>query len=299
MKVNNYKFLKLLALIFGTLFIFSCERTPNPNYLPQNLAMPREAPWEATIYSIDEMEQFFTDVDYNSLKSIFVSLDGSDGSGDGSESNPYRTLKYTLKQKALAGSIVRVKAGVYIEDVINIETYASKEKPVVIYSEDGIGKAVIDGNNSTENLFVVSGQHIVIDGFEIKNCTGYGIGIFPKYDPEEQEKDSYCIVRNNIIHHTGRDAVKSAHVNFLLIENNDISQVQHTQQYDDCIDGVAVYHTICRNNYLHDNGGGTGGYFKGGSANNIWYNNIIENCGDAVDTETNGAGLNIGGWGAF
>ena len=290
---------KIVVTAICLLLLYACEKTPNPNYLPQNLATDKEAPWETTIYSISEMEQFFTHINYTSLSSIYISTTGNDESGDGSLSNPYQTLKFTLREKATPGTIIRVKAGTYVEEVINVETYATKENPIVIYSEDGVGAAIIDGNNATENLIVLTGQHIVVDGFEIKNCSGYGIGIFPSYDADEPEKDSYCVVRNNIIHHTGRDAVKSAHINFLLVENNDISQVQHLIQYDDCIDGVAVYHSICRFNYLHDNGPGTGGYFKGGSANNIWYNNLIENCGEAADYETNGAGLNIGGWGRF
>lgn len=295
-RVRKFNTFWVLAML---LFLVSgCEKTPNPNYLPQNLGMDKEAPWETPIYQISEMENFFTSVSYGSLKSIYVSPTGNDNSGNGSVSNPFRTISHSVKNIS-AGTIIRVMAGTYNEGVINIETYATKEKPIVIFSENGIGAAIVDGNNTTENLFVLTGQHIVIDGFEVKNCTGYGIGMFPVYDKNEQEKDSYCIIRNNIVHHTGRDAVKSAHVNFLLIERNDISEVQHTNQYDDCIDGVAVYHTICRYNYLHDNGAGTGGYFKGGSANNIWYNNLIKNCGAAADIETNGAGLNIGGWGRF
>lgn len=284
----------LVVLLFA-----SCEKTPNPNFLPQNLGSDKQAPWETPIYTISEMEQFFTTTNYNNLTSIYVATNGNDETGDGSPSNPYKTLAFTLREKIVLGTIVRVKAGTYAEGVINVTTYATIDKPIVIYSEDGVGAAIIDGNNTTENLFVLTGQHIVVDGFEIKNCSGYGISVFPVYDANQQEKDSYCIVRNNIVHHTGRDAVKSAHINFILIEYNDISQVQHSRQYDDCIDGVAVYHTICRFNYLHDNGAGTGGYFKGGSANNIWYNNLIKNCGAAAEYETNGAGLNIGGWGTF
>ncbi len=289
---------RIAAALLPLLF-WACEQTPNPNYLPQSLGIARLAPWDAPLYSITEMEAFFTDVDYNSLAGIYVSTGGSDQTGDGSEAAPYRTLKFTLREKARPGVIVRVKAGTYYEEVIDVDIYARREKPLVIYSEDGAGAAIIDGRNRTENLLVISGQHIVVDGFEIRNSNGYGIGVFPRYDARQPARDSFTIIRNNIVHHTGRDAVKSAHVNFILIENNDISRVRHLNQYDDCIDGVAVYHSIARNNYLHDNGAGTGGYFKGGSANNIWYNNLIVNVGGAGDYETNGAGLNIGGWGTF
>lgn len=298
-EMKKHKALNLIGVGIILLFLYSCSKTPDPNFLPQNLGTDKNPPWETTIYSITEMEQFFADTNYSGLTSIYVSTTGNDNSGDGSVSNPYRTIKYTLWEKATPGTIIRVKAGVYNEETITTATYATKDSPIVLYSQDGVGAAIIDGNNTTEDLFVILGQHVVIDGFEIKNCTGYGIGIFPIYDEDDSEKDSYCVVRNNIVHHTGRDAVKSGLVNFILIENNDISQVQHLKQFDDCIDGVAVYHSICRFNYLHDNGGGTGGYFKGGSANNIWYNNLIKNCGAATNSETNGAGLNIGGWGEF
>ncbi|OHD55728.1 MAG: hypothetical protein A2Y33_13895 [Spirochaetes bacterium GWF1_51_8] len=292
---------KVKLFIFGTVISLfcRCSLTPDPNYPSKNLGVKTEAPWETKIYSVSEMEALFPGTNYSGLQSVYVSTSGSDGSGDGSISNPYRTVKYAVSAKGTPGTIIRIKAGTYQESTVNIYAYASKNNPLVLYSDDGPGQAVIDGQNVTENLIVISGQYIVIDGLEIKNCTGYGIGVFPVTDEYNPEKDSFTVIRNDIVHHTGRDAVKSAHINFILIENNDISQVQHLQQYDDCIDGVAVYHSICRNNYLHDNGPGTGGYFKGGSANNIWYNNLIVNCGDSADRETYGAGLNIGGWGQF
>ena len=294
-------FQSVKAVMVGTIFslLCFCSLTPDPNYLSKNLGVKTEAPWETTIYSVTQMETLFPGTNYSGLQSVYVSPSGNDTTGDGSISNPYRTIKHAVTAQGTPGTIIRIKAGTYQESTINIYANASKNNPLVLYSDDGPGQAVIDGQNVTGNLIVISGQYIVIDGLEIKNCTGYGIGVFPVTDEYNPEKDSFTVIRNDIVHHTGRDAVKSAHINFILIENNDISQVQHLQQYDDCIDGVAVYHSICRNNYLHDNGPGTGGYFKGGSANNIWYNNLIVNCGDSADRETYGAGLNLGGWGEF
>ncbi len=207
------------------------------------------------------MESFFTTADYNSLLSIYVSKEGNDESGDGSISNPYLSIGAAIINKASSGVIIRVKSGIYNEN-FNLSLFASKEYPLVLYSEDGPGNAIIDGENNRTDLIIVNGQNIVIDGFEIKNCNGFGIGIFPRSGVESRVQNSYCVIRNNIIHNTGRDAIKSAHINFLLIENNDISEVRHLNQFDDCIDGVAVYHTICRFNYLHDNGPGSGGYFN-------------------------------------
>jgi parallel beta-helix repeat protein len=284
------------VLLITTCLVAGCAQTPNPNFPSMDLGKAKTPPWKIPIYTYQEMELFFPTENYFALSSVYVSPDGDDQSGDGSAVHPYRTIKHAVQIHGQSGTIIRVKSGIYSEGMINLNMYASSAQPFVLYSEDGPGRAIIEGNNDTENLIVIEGQAVVIDGFEIRNCRGYGIGVFGK---DDQDKGKYCVVRNNIVHHTGRDGVKSAHIEFILIEKNDISQVTNRLQYDDCIDGVAVYHSICRNNFLHDNGGGTGGYFKGGSANNIWYNNRIQNCGMWVGKETNGAGLNFGGWGQF
>ena len=286
-------------IIYLLLFLIaSCAYTPDPDYLPMRLGMDKLAPWDIPIYTAAEMEVFFPGTNYSSLQSIYVAKTGSDISGGGSISTPYKSIQYAINNHNMPGIIIRVKSGIYNES-LEINTLASKDSPFVLLSEDGNGTAVIDSNNADINNVKIAGQYIIIDGFEVRNCQGYGIQIGHHNENVDQGDDSYCVVRNNTIHHSGRDAVKSSLINFILIENNDISEVQHLLQNDNCIDGVAVYHSICRGNYIHDNGLGIGGYFKSGSANNIWYNNIFKNIGGADGSGSRGAGLQFGGIGVF
>lgn len=287
-------------IVFAGLFLLAaCTKTPDPDYLPEYLAAEKTAPWEAEIYSANELATFFPDENYTGLKSIYVSPKGS-SNGDGSAARPYSSIQAAIDQHQGKGTIIRVRQGTYREPIKVTTTAATKEAPFVIYAEDGPGTVVINGEGKDKTLVTVQGQYIVIDGLTVKNTGEYGVlfGTHGSYKGQGGFK-SYGVLRNATVHTTGRDAVKCGHVDYMLIEKNDISNVTNKIQSDNCIDGVACYHTLCRYNYIHDNSKGHGGYFKGGSANNIWHGNIFKNIGaDNVSLEhALGAGLQLGGTG--
>lgn len=287
----------ITLFLFIALLICGCKKTSDPNYLPIELNNEAVAPWDAPVYTESEMITFFASTDYSSLTSIYVSTSGNDENGDGSISNPYLSIQLAINNHQEPGTIIRVKQGVYKEH-IKISTIGTKPKAYVIFSEDGRGAAILDGENQAQPIVAMTGQHNVIDGLEIKNSTDYGISIFVSNGDEFfEQKNSFAVVRNCIVQTIGRDMIKSGQINFQLIEDCEIFICTNTVQNDNAIDGVGVYHTLCRRNYIHDIVPGFGGYFKSGSHNNIWSNNIFKDIGDPNLVNSIGAAIQFGGAG--
>lgn len=292
--------LKLLPLLIGILVI-SCKKTPNPNEILQDMALVEYAPWEAPQYSYEDLLNFFPTSNYSGLTGYYVSATtGSDQPGNGnSSSNPFKTIQYAIDQVAGPGIIIRVMAGTYNESVdVPKSVVGTKDKPFVLYSENGYGSAIVDAQFINNTAIKSNGQYVVIDGFEARNANLYSI-LVSGSSQEDGGLNSYSVVRNCHIHHAKSDVMKVGSINFVLIEYNDIHDVQYEGgEFENCIDGVGVYHTICRFNYLHDNKRGGGGYFKAGSSNNIWCYNLIKDMAEpGINSDKQTYGIQIGGAG--
>lgn len=291
-----------LLLVTGICIgFYSCRKTPSSNYLPKPLGEEAYPPWDAPVYTYEQMLSLFPTEDYSGLNEVFVATNGSDETGDGSIGNPYKTIQHAADQHTEAGTIINVRAGIYQENVL-IENDGSFGQPYVLYSYDGIGTAKIDGNMEGDKVVQLAGLYNILDGFEIYNGGRYCVLItrnIPEGNNPFGGEDSYAVVRNNIVHTAVQDVVKCGHLNFVLIEKNDISGSLSEKQNDQCIDGVGVYHSLCHYNYLHDNGDGGGGYFKGGSANNIWCFNLIKDMKLSGIPEYSAFGIQAGGSGQF
>ena len=77
-------------------------------------------------YADEAVNAEFDMVDLNTPRDVFVSANGSDVAGDGSESNPYQTISKAI-ENALNHSIIYVSYGNYNESNIRISylTYPS------------------------------------------------------------------------------------------------------------------------------------------------------------------------------
>jgi len=137
--------------------ICACAPTGDPNYFPMPMH-GRKAPWKIRQYEAAELAGFFATTDYGALRSLTVAPDGSDGN-DGSAARPLRTIQKAL-DRATAATIIRVKAGIYREH-LEIKTLASKEGPLVLFSEDGKAAAKIDGGEQERTIVDIHGQHVV------------------------------------------------------------------------------------------------------------------------------------------
>lgn len=98
-------------------------------------------------------------------ETIYVSNDGSDSLGDGSEANPYQNINYTI-EIASNNSNIYLKSGTY-----NSTGYEIANKSITI---TGVGDVVIDGlnGNISQNIFKVNnGSSLVLNN--IKFVNGY------------------------------------------------------------------------------------------------------------------------------
>ncbi|MBQ9026729.1 MAG: right-handed parallel beta-helix repeat-containing protein, partial [Methanobrevibacter sp.] len=146
-------------------------------------------------------------IEQNTPYEIYVSDDGSDISGDGSESNPFATLSYALKN-SLNHVIIKIKKGTFVEWGFNIDkniTIIALTPNVVInanynqlfnISENGM--LTIDGlsikNGFDENggsLFINNGT-LVINNSHLFNSSSYYDNSHPEFvDVDENHADSY------------------------------------------------------------------------------------------------------------
>ena len=95
----------------------------------------------------------------NTPYEIYVSDDGSDISGDGSESNPFATLSYALKN-SLNHAVIKIMKGTFIESHLIID----KNITVIALSPN----VIINANNS--QLFNITERGILsVDGISFKN----------------------------------------------------------------------------------------------------------------------------------
>jgi hypothetical protein len=73
---------------------------------------------------------------------VHVSKEGSDDSGNGSESRPYKTIK-RAQSSADAGDTILIHAGTY-KETIRLKKSGTSDKPITLKAADGPGSVTID-----------------------------------------------------------------------------------------------------------------------------------------------------------
>jgi hypothetical protein len=239
--------------------------------------------------------------------------------GDGSETHPYLNINQAVTDVNGAitpGTRVNVKSGTYTTDNIVYSSYEGDyngiresagtsincrgfggtiANPVMLYSYDGSGMAIIDGENQADsvglNLRFTIADYIIIDGFEIKNCMqNISIGGVSPYNIG-------TMIRNCIIHDAyGGDCIKVNQMDNVYIENNKVYNpgLREDETYQEPIDFVAVNggHIILNEIYGVAPGGCDWGiYAKGGSRDIVFYGNYVHDC--AV------CGISLGGYTSY
>ena len=158
-----------------------CIDTGNPDTTGLNLPKFDQAGNERIYNNRIDMGAFEYDGSSIVLKTIYVDLEGSDESGDGSEENPYRTIQKGI-DKANSGDTVIVKPGLYVE---NINFYGKNIKVGSLFQTTNdtsyINSTIIDGDSVTTVVTFNQGEDTlcVLKGFTIQN--GYaddGGGIY-------------------------------------------------------------------------------------------------------------------------
>ena len=105
---------------------------------------------------------------------IFVSFDGDD-SNSGSEDAPVATIKKAVELAQAGKGKIAIKEGTIVEN--NIELPSDKAITVI-----GVGNAIIDGNSSSESIFVMHGGNATFINLKFRNTKPkYGGAIFINY----------------------------------------------------------------------------------------------------------------------
>lgn len=130
-------------------------------------------------------------------KEVFVGPSGNDEAGDGSSTRPYATLEKACGAVG-AGDVITLLAGMHKAPQLATLCTGAAGKPVVIRSQtpgaavfDGTGKNVARGEHLLTLKYV---KHVVLDGVEVRNSSGGGVGLHEVND---------VVARNLVVHGIG------------------------------------------------------------------------------------------------
>lgn len=171
-------------------------------------------------------------------RTLYVSTTGSDTTGDGSSTKPWRTIGKSVSQVA-AGDTVRIAAGVYAETITIEEKHGTAADPITFLA---VGTVVIDGTASTRDaVFVTYSSYVVLDGWTVRQAPRAGLRI---------DASHHVTVRNGTFANNGRWGIFTDFSDDLLIENNEAygSVAEHGIYHSNSGDRPTI-----RGNRIHDN----------------------------------------------
>lgn len=149
----------------------------------------------------------------------FVSTTGSDTSGNGSQSLPWRTITHAINTVGGPGVTINVLAGTYSERVVIDHSGSASGGNFVIQNYNyPSGSAIIDGTNVTigndgtyaYGLVDIQNQsYITLSGFEIRNFKTTNDSLVPAGIHVEGSGANIQLLNNNVhgIYNTGKATV--------------------------------------------------------------------------------------------
>lgn len=193
-------------------------------------------------------------------REIFVALNGSDTSGDGSIGDPYRTLRKAARNAA-PGDTVYVRGGTYTgvkDSVYGVDGAAAQPITIRPFANetvifDGTGASI---SRSESVVLIGESSYIIFDGFEIRNSSGRGISTYESH---------HITIRNNNVHHVQSRGLSAAGDN-IVFEYNEVWQAVLENENEamgssgwsaavsanERADGSWSTNIFIRNNHVHD-----------------------------------------------
>lgn len=226
----------------------------------------------------------------------FVSTAGSDASGTGSLSQPFRTVTHVVDPAndiAQPGDTITLRgpAGNNVYD----ETEVRLRIPLTLRSHPGEWAHIRCPINVPDTVCVqidpdASGSRIT----RLEISGGYYYAVFLQTDwyrpgGENFTGASNVIIEDSKLHGSGRDVIKiTPKCNNVTIRRNEIYAsgasyppgTPPEEKNAEGIDNVNGANMLVEDNYIHDTAT-TGVYFKGGAADVLVQRNRIENAGEA------------------
>lgn len=239
---------------------------------------------------------------------LYVSPDGDDAN-DGhltSEggTGPWKTLQKAAST-AVAGEVVYVRSGEYKEPGpiagsdklwgVRVLNDGEEGKPIVFagYPKDD-AKPVVDMDYEAPCFTLYGRQHVVIKGFEMRECRGAGVWVMSGSGRD----NLYLSIANNYIHHINGGAgtnvagVRMDTVGYGVIANNRIHHIRVDGVDNGNAAGVLsyrMYETTINNNEFYDAHSGV--FHKApdyeGRKGGVFRNNLIHDVSKAFYFNTN------------
>ena len=213
---------------------------------------------------------------------IWVSPDGDDASGDGSEQSPLASIQ-AAADRAEPGTAVMVRAGSYYENV-EITTSGTDDAPIWFVSADGRGEAHIIPTDQYRGTIVGRGtDNLIIRDFMIDGADQRSGIEFTQAGHDFTNIVQNITIEGNIIHDAGLDGIKIAQT-----ENIDVVGNLIIGGREEGIDFTTVWNANVAQNEVRDLPGRGGIVVKGGSNNITIEENFVHDI--AAD------GIIVGGW---
>ncbi|HPC84716.1 MAG TPA: right-handed parallel beta-helix repeat-containing protein [Thermoanaerobaculaceae bacterium] len=221
-------------------------------------------------------------------RTLYVSTEGSDTTGDGSRGRPFRTVAGALSS-ALAGDEIVLRGAPSVADNRYREQVRIQLPGLTLRGEDG-EHAVLECPTDVESVSACVRLDVDSDGAHVRNLEiiggyYYGIKLETRWDwgdPDDRTGASRILIEDVVIHDTGRDAVKitpgcdDVTLRRVEIYNSGVRDGSNAEG----IDNVNGDRMVVQDSYIHDTAT-TGIYFKGGATDVVVERNCIERTGAA------------------
>lgn len=172
----------------------------------------------ATVQSQNAYASFISPAD----KVVHVSTTGSDSTGDGSATRPWRTVTRAVRGLS-AGSTVYIHAGTYDATAVDLAASAALDgtatAPITLRGAPGEARPVLK-SNGTSPIFNLNRRYWILDGLELD-------GRFTRAHTVLFRAD-HLTLRNSLVRDSSLDAL-NVKAQYVLIQNNEIRNTfEHT-----------------------------------------------------------------------
>jgi parallel beta-helix repeat protein len=130
--------------------------------------------------------------------SYFVATTGSDTTGNGTVTAPYRTIKQATRM-VKPGDEVVVRAGIYYDESV-ITCKGAENAPIVIRPAQG-ERVILDGSNlpaGTDLFTLHTTDYVDFAGFEVRNATRSAVVLWHAKNTRVLDNDIHHAYRNGI-----------------------------------------------------------------------------------------------------
>ena len=219
---------------------------------------------------------------------LYVSTAGSDSSGDGSFSNPFRTIGHALTI-AVAGDEIVLRGVPALTSNVYTEAIRIQQPDIIIRSQTGEW-AIIQCPTNDENIaqcvrFDVDSDGSRLQRVEVIGGYYYGIKLDTRWDwgdPNDRSGALNILLEDIKVHDTGNAAIKvTPGCDGLTVRRAEIYNTGvRAPDSAEGIDNVNAGRMIVQDSYIH-NTSDTGMYFKGGATDCLVERTRIEHTGGA------------------